>query len=841
MNRVDSRETEMRRQMMTQRLTERLTGRLLPGLCAALVVIFSQPLLAGAASITALNLLSDGSGRSSLRIGMDSAAEYQVFNLDGPKRLVLSFPAVTLSDKVSQVQGADGVDHIQARADSNGARIEIGLDADTTYQIEEKGADLLITFNSKPKSAAKTGGAVLEDIQVKDKGGMTELILRGRNMDVNHDALVTNNGKNMVLDFWGGRTKLPKDFYSFTSQRVNDVSIGSANGRLRLVVALRSGLADKHQIDAAPNQTVIRFGKVKTASKKSGMMVEAVDFQPDDRIAHLVVRTSSANPIINLQEEDGKIVLDVQHAGLAAGQQRTQDVRAFPGPVKQIDSYAVGKDVRIVARLREKSVVTSYQTGNVLTVTMKPVDMVAAARIDDKVVKQEKVYTGQKVTFNYKDIDIRNALKLIAEMSDVNIIMSDDVKGVLTMRLVDVPWDQALDLILAAKGLGKEKNGNVMRIAPLDVLKADADSRKEAKKSAEDVAPLETEFITLGYASVNDVRTILEGGTVNRALASTANPNNANAPQGIQGSGGTSPSELKLLSSRGTIMLDERSNTMIITDTRERLNNIKRLIAVIDKPAQQVLIEARIVEASDSFSRDLGVKWGGTYASGKDRNGNTTNQFTHGFTGGVGNGNVVDLGAAVGAGAGGAIGYTLGTFSNALNLNLELSAAEQEGQIKVVSSPRVFTSNLKKAVIKQTRNIFFPQSTSTGQQTTTGTNTEQPISIPLTLDVTPQITADKRIIMDLKVNKGTPVTSPTGSATVDTKSVETTLLVKNGQTVVLGGIYTQTTTDSVNGVPGLMNIPFIGHLFKRKQKSNNRSELLIFITPTIISETSDIK
>jgi len=827
----------MRRQMIKQRFTGQQIGRLVLGLCAALVMIFSQASMAGAASITALKLLSDGAGKSSLRIGMDAAAEYQVFNLDSPKRLVLSFPAVTLSGNIDHVQGAGGVKRVVAKSDSSGARIEIGLDAGTTYNIEEKGTDLLITFNSKSAGTAKSGGAVLEDIQVKDKGGMTELILRGRNMDVNQDALVTNNGKNMVLDFWGGQTKLPKDYYTFTSQRVNDVSIGSADGRMRLVVALRSGLADKHQIDATPNQTVIRFGKIKTQTPRSGMVVEAVDFQPDDRIAHLVVRTNSANPIINLQEENGKIVLDVQHAHLAAGQQRTQDVRAFPGPVKQIDSYGVGKNVRIVARLREKSVVTSYQTGNVLTVTMKPVDMVAAARADDKVVKQEKVYTGQKVTFNFKDIDIRNALKLIAEMSDVNIIMSDDVKGLLTMRLVDVPWDQALDLILTAKGLGKEKNGNVMRIAPLAVLKADADARKEANKSAEDIAPLETEFITLGYASVNDVKTTLEGGTLNRGLASIANGSASGSTQsGGQNSGSSSSGGMKLLSSRGTIMLDERSNTMIITDTRERLNNIKRLITVIDKPTQQVLIEARIVEASDSFSRDLGVKWGGKYASGKDRNGNTTNQFTHGLTGGVGNGNVVDLGAAVGAGAGGAIGYTLGTFSKALNLNLELSAAEQEGQIKVVSSPRVFTSNLKKAVIKQIRNIYFSQSTSTGQQTTTGTNTEKPIPIPLTLEVTPQITADKRIIMALKVDKGTPVKSPTGKATVDTKSVETTLLVKNGETVVLGGIYTQTTINTTNGVPGLMNIPFIGNLFKHKLKSNDRSELLIFITPTIINE-----
>jgi len=797
------------------------------------MLVCAQGALATAASIESLKLLSGAVGQS-LRIGMDAAAEYQVFNLQGPNRLVLSFPAATLSDKVNQVSGDGGVENIVPLQDDNGVRIEIGLAAGTTYEIAEKGNDLLLTFTSEPAAQSGAGGAILQDIAVRDQAGVTELVLRGRHLDENNNALVTNGGKTMVLDFWGGQSKLPKEYYTYTSQYVNDVSIGAAEGRTRLVISLRAGIGDRHQIDARPNEMVIRFGKIKPKAKAGGLIVEAVDFQPEDRIAHLVVRTDSPNPIINLQEEDGKIVLDIKHAGLAAGQERTQDVRAFPGPVKQIDSYVLGKDVRIVARLREKSVVTSYQTGNVLTVTLKPVDMVVAAQADDKVVKNEKVYTGQKVTFNYKDIDIRNALKLIAEMSDLNIIMSDDVKGVLTMRLVNVPWDQALDLILSAKGLGKEKNGNVMRIAPLAVLKTDADARKEAKKSAEEIAPLETEFITLGYASVNDVRTILEGGTVNRANSGGAA---ASTAQTSQTSSNSSSSELKLLSSRGTIMLDERSNTMIITDTRERLNNIKRLIAVIDKPAQQVLVEARIVEASDTFSRDLGVKWGGTYGSGKDRNGNATNQFTHGLSGGAGAGNVVDLGAAIGAGAGGAIGYTLGTFSNALNLNLELSAAEQEGQIKVVSSPRVFTSNLHEAIIEEDRQIPFAQTTFAGGVATTATVLK---SAKLTLKVTPQITADKRIIMQLVVNKDTPIPNPIpgGDPTIDKKTVVTKLLVKNGETVVLGGIYTQTTSETINGVPGLMNIPFIGHLFKRKQKTNNRNELLIFITPTIIDETA---
>ena len=825
MNMVNAREMQMRHRIHSFLAKGRSFARLV---AAAALMITLTCMLASPASATSINSLKLLSGESGQRlsIGMDTAAEYQVFNLEGPNRLVLSFPAATLSDNVSQLQGAGGVENIVPVQNSEGARIEIGMSAGTTYEIAEKGNDLLITFTAKAAAGASTEGAILQGIEVRDHGGVTELVLRGQHLDANHNALVTNNGKTMVVDFWGGQSKLPKEYYTYTSQRVNNVSIGAAEGRTRLVVSLRSGIGDKHQIDAKPNEMVIRFGKVKPVVKAGGLVVEAVNFQPEDRIAHLVVRTDAANPIINLQEEDGKIVLDVKHAALAAGQERTQDVRAFPGPVNQIDSYTLGKNVRIVARLREKSVVTSYQTGNVLTVTMKPVDMVAAAKADDEVVKQEKVYTGQKVTFNYKDIDIRNALKLIAEMSELNIIMSDDVKGVLTMRLVDVPWDQALDLILSAKGLGKERNGNVMRIAPLEVLKSDADARKEAKKSAEEIAPLETEFITLGYASVNDVRTILEGGTVNRAISTATTA--ANTPAQTTGS---SSSELKLLSSRGTIMLDERSNTMIITDTRERLNNIKRLIAVIDKPAQQVLVEARIVEASDTFSRDLGVKWGGTY----NDPGSAKNRFTHKVNGTAVGSNIVDLGAAIGAGAGGGIGYTLGTLSGALNLNLELSAAEQEGQIKVVSSPRVFTSNLQEALIEEDKQIPFAQTTFAGGVATTATVLK---SAKLTLKVTPQITADKRIIMKLVVNKDTPIANPTagGDPTIDKKTIKTKLLVKNGETVVLGGIYTQTTSDTINGVPGLMNIPFIGHLFQRKQKTNNRNELLIFITPSVIDE-----
>jgi len=822
-------ERQMRHGMNDWFARWRCVGRFVPGMVVVITLVCSHVSLAMAASIESLNLLSDRAGQS-LRIGMDEAVEYQVFNLEGPKRLVLSFPATSLSDGIRPVQGTGGVLNVVPSQDSNGVRIEIGLAAGTKYEITEKGKDLLVLFTTEPGQKTTADGAVLQDIEVRDKGPVTELILRGRHLDINHNALVTNEGKTMVLDFWGGKSKLPKEYYTFTSQRLNHVAIGVAEGRIRLVVSLRSNIGDNHQIDTSTNEMIVRFGKIKQAAHTETIVVEAVDFQPDDRIAHLVIRTDKADPVINLKEEDDKIVLDLKHARLADGQERTQDVRAFPGPVKQIDSYGIHKNVRIVARLRQKSVVTSYQVGNVLTVTMKPADMIAM-RGSDNTARKEKIYTGQKVSFEYKDIDIRNALKLIAEMSDLNIIMSDDVTGVLTMRLVDVPWDQALDLILSAKGLGKERNGNVIRIAPLDVLRSDANARKEAKQSAEDVASLETEFITLGYASVNDVRTILEGGTVDRASTSTTTAGTAGSASAGQTGAGSNSSELKLLSDRGSILLDERSNTMIITDTRERLNNIKRLITVIDKPAQQVLIEARIVEASDTFSRDLGVKWGGKY----NDPGSSKNRFTHTINGASTGTNIVDLGAAVGAGTGGAIGYSLGTLSGALNLNLELSAAETEGEIKVVSSPRVFTSNLQEALIEEDKQIPFRQTTFAGGVSTTATVLQ---SAKLTLKVTPQITADKRIIMQLVVNKDTPIDNPIpgGDPTIDKKTVVTKLLVKNGETVVLGGIYTQTTSDQIDGIPGLMNIPIIGYLFRHKQKKNDRNELLIFITPTIVGD-----
>jgi type IV pilus assembly protein PilQ len=778
-----------------------------------------------AATIESLNLVSDKSGQS-LNIGLDAPVDYQVFDLEGPSRLILSFPGATLAKGISSIQGEDSVNKISPTQDSNSARLEIGLSQGVKYNITEQGNNLLISFSPQARPQSNTKGAELVDIQVRERGGSTELILRGNHLDANYNTLVTNEGKTMVLDFWGGKSRLPKEHFSYTAKRINAVTLGSEEGRLRLVVSLTSGTDDNHQIVADVNQMIVRFGKSAAKAQAGSLLVEAIDFQPDDRIANLVIRTNDTDPIINLQEKNGNIIIDLKHARLAEGQERSQDVRAFSGPVKQIDSYVINKDVRIVARLRQKAIVSSYQTGNVLTVTLKPKDLVSA-QSDEEVIRDEIIYSGQKVTFNYKDIDIRNALKLIAEMSDVNIIMSDDVTGLLTMRLVDVPWDQALDLILTSKGLGKTYAGNVMRIAPLKVLQEDAEARRATQKSIEEVAPLETEFIQLGYASVNDVSTILKGESVSEGSAAQGAAGQSGGGSSSQASGGGIGGEggLKLLSERGSILLDERSNTMIITDTRERLNNIKRLVAVIDKPMKQVLIEARIVEATDTFSRNLGIKWGGSY----NDPGGLNNKFTHQVNGAAAGTNIVDLGVAV-VDSGGAIGYSLGTLSGALNLNLELSAAEANSDIKIISSPRLITENNQDAYIKQGTKVPI---------VTPGTTTEPPTTeledALLELRVTPQITADNNVILEIFITKDAPVTVG-GLTGISTKEIKTKVLLESSETIVLGGIYTREDNIADDGVPGFKDIPILGWLFKKNIKKDNRSELLIFLTPQVIEQ-----
>ncbi len=796
------------------------TKQLWTSILCAIFAVVAGPVMALAASVTGVELNKTPAG-DVVTIHGDAPMAYEVFDLTAPARLVVRFPRASLAKGVEPLhQEGQGVSSVFPVASGGGVRVEVGMKKALKYKIEEQGNDLVVRFASGSTAGRAAAGAVIKDIDIRDVGAATELMLRGERMDANHDAFVTNGGRTLILDFWGATSMLPKEHYAAATQKIRGVTVGQAKGRVRLVVDLIKGGKESHQIKTGKSELVVRVGGVSPGRKAGVVRVEDVRFQPDDRIAHLIVRTDRPDPVVNVHDGKNRLVLDIKKAALAPGQERTLDVRDFPGPVKQVDAYNAGDLVRVVARLREKVEVSSFQQGNVLTLTLTPED-VAEAKTGGEAGGEAAPYHGEKVSFDFKDIDIQNALKLIADVSNLNIIMSDDVKGKLTMRLVDVPWDQALDLILTARGLGKERQGNVLRIAPVKVLAEERKSRLEAMKNARELEPLVTEFITLGFAKAADVKKMIE--------------NSASGGKGGKGKKGEQ-TNMGLLSQRGRIMMDERTNTLIVKDTQDSINNIKRLVARIDRPEKEVLIAARIVEATDDFTRDLGIRWGGGMTKktplmtggaavpGVDANGNPT------LTGGQGF--LVDLPAAIGVGGlpGGTLGLSLGYLGGQVNLALELSAAEANGQVKIVSTPRVVTTNLTKATIEAGQDIPFATVSQNGTQV-------QFKKATLGLEVTPQITADRRVLLHVLVKKDS-VTKTTvgGNPIIATKTVDTNIVLASGETVVIGGIYERTREKSNNGIPGLMRIPLLGWLFKKDFRKDSKQELLIFLTPRILEE-----
>lgn len=790
------------------------------------------------AEIVGVSLMDSEDG-DVLRISADQSLNYEVFDLTSPARLVLNFPNTQLSKNIEGIE-ADGTGVIKVIpvSDQNGARLSVLLDKTREYKITEKGAGLVIRFAGNQGAVKSVDGAVIQDVEVRDNGGVTELVLRGNHMDASHNAFLGQNNSRLILDFWGGKSDLLKEHFEFSAQRVKNMNVGNADGRVRLVVGLIPGANMQQQIDATANEMVIRLGNLSgSVVEKAEVSVEDIKFHPDDRIAHLTIRTDVKNPVVDIQDvgEGNRLVVNLKKAQLISGLERTLDTSQFPGPIRQIDSYGIDGDVRIVVRLREKVGVSSFQQGNVLTISFEPESLaMAKAGTVEGGASSFTPYSGQKVTFDFKDIEISNALKLIAEMSDLNIIMTDDVKGKLTMRLIDVPWDQAFDLILTSLGLGKEQSGNVVRVAPLEVLRSEEAAKMEAQRNSAVLEPLVTEFISLNYAKVDDVKAMLD--------QASANSKELQSAEGTQNQSGQSQQGNALISSRGSYLVDIRTNTLIVKDTQSAINNVKRFIATVDLPIKQVMIESRIVEATDTFQRNIGIRWGGNYNVQTNNNfpgavavgaAGTTAANAAAITGGggiaaaTGKGFLVDLPVAT-AGVGGAIGLSLGSFSNIINLDLELSAAELDGDVHIVSNPRLVTTNLKRATIKQGVQLAF---VTPGTANSPPTTTFQ--DAVLELQVTPQITASNSVIMDVNVKKDAPAANGIG---IEKKEVTTNIHMNNGETVVIGGIYTRTKNATTNGVPGLSSLPVLGWLFKNKSKQDNKTELLIFLTPKILGK-----
>jgi type IV pilus assembly protein PilQ len=710
---------------------------------------------------------------------------------------------------------------------------------------------------------------VLEDLSYTSlPGGKVEITLKFSTPVTAPQVFSTESPPTIALDFSDTRNAFAKRRVEIGAGATSGVSAIEAAGRTRvvvdlfrmagydtringnnLVVSVNNGVAGAASIVAAVGKT----DPTKAIVTAAELEVSNIDFRRGKNgEGRVVVSFSGPGASANLRREGNAISLDLANVKLPPGQAQRLDVLDFATPVQSIDTRPRGNGMHMEIVAKPPFEQLAYQTGNEYVVE------VAQKKEDPKLKGKnaEPEYSGSRVTFNFQDIPARSVLQLIADVSDINIVVADSVQGNVTLRLINVPWDQALDIVLQAKGLDKRRRGNVIWVAPQKEIADREQAIADASQKKEDTEALVSDYIPISYGKAKDIAALLTKET--QTNQTTGGGQNQNTQRGF-------------LTSRGSVSYDDRTNTLLVSDIPAKIQEIRQLVAVLDRPVRQVLIESRIVIANDSFARSLGVKFGVTGAH-QDSNGNVITT-TGNLTGVQQMSNVVlnnRLGivnpGAGGASAAGPIGGGLlvPSGNNALNVNLpatnptgsfglailgadylldlELSAALTEGKSEVISSPRVITANQKEADIKQGQEVGYLQYS--GGAGGNGVSTIPTVAfkdVNLELKVTPTITADDRINLDLNVKKDDVagfVNVPGGGQvpTINRREVGTTVLVDNGQTVVLGGVYEVNKSDTINKVPVLGDLPVLGNLFKNSDRNDTKAELLIFVTPRIISD-----
>ncbi|HYB51975.1 MAG TPA: type IV pilus secretin PilQ [Burkholderiaceae bacterium] len=682
--------------------------------------------------------------------------------------------------------------------------------------------------------ATQTGAGVFLTIELKTAAG-----------SVPNSFSVTNPAR-VALDLPGTVNNLGRNAIEINQGDLRSVNVVQAQGRARIVLNLRRPVtytvslkgnsvqvalgtgAEGPTFPAQPAASATTAAETPKAAPAMAATaapvpaptpephsIRALDFRRGaEGEGRVVVDLSDPNTSVDVHQQGQTLVVDFTATTLPEPLRKRLDVTDFGTPVAMVTGSQVGANAHLVIEPRGQWEQNAYQSDNRFVVEVKPIKEDPTRLFQGT----RKGYQGERLSLNFQNVDVRSLLQVIADFTNLNIITSDSVQGSITLRLKDVPWDQALDIILQSKGLDMRKNGNVIVVAPRDELATKEKLDLEARTQISDLEPLHTENFVINYQKADDIKKLLTGDP-----------------------------KQTLLSKRGSVVVDVRTNQMFVRETASRLEEIRRLIARIDIPVPQVMIEARIVEAEDSFSSDIGSRFGAlhvsshswvnggagsAYSSSSSTTTGTNTTTINGVT--ITNPNFVNLPAAA------INGYNPGTFGLTLfnsavtnMLNLEITALELDGRGKVISSPRVVTADKVKAHIEQGQEIPY-QSVSAGG----GIGQVQFRKAVLSLEVTPQITPEGAIFLDVKVNKDTPSATVSGSGgiAIDTKNVATQVLVENGGTVVLGGIYQQTIQETITRVPILGEIPFIGVLFRDVAKTNDRTELLIFITPRILSE-----
>lgn len=641
-------------------------------------------------------------------------------------------------------------------------------------------------------------------------------------------GFVLNNPPRIALDLPHTANALGKSNLQVGEGVLRNVAVVEAGGRTRLVFNLAQPVTYDTKFDgndllvtlsaantsaATSTNATTKFAESRPTSGRHAL--RDVDFRRGEGASGRVVVDLSDNATgIDIRKQGKTLVVDFVNTAAPRNLERRLDVRDFGTPVQTIDTFTQGNNTRMVIEPQGQWEHAAYQTDRQFIVDVKPVVE------DPNKLAQRGKYTGEKLSLNFQNVETRAVLQVIADFTGLNIITSDSVGGNLTLRLKDVPWDQALDIILQSKGLAMRKTGNVVLIAPTDELATKEKLELEAKQQISDLEPLQTESFQLKYQKAEAFQKIL------------------------------TDDKQKILSKRGSAVIDPRTNMLFIQDTVSKLEDIRRLIAQTDIPVRQVMIESRIVQATDTFAKNLGARLGlvdavskpnGTVGSGIRSNVGGSFETTGYLTGQIVDRpkvpqslNVNLPAAVIGGAAPGSIAFTL-FRAGARFLNLELEALQADGKGKVLSNPRLVTADQQEAVIEQGTEIPYLQASSSGA---TSISFKKAV---LSLRVKPQITPDDNIIMDLKVNKDSRGTDTVAGPAIDTNQIQTQVLVENGGTAVIGGIYTQDEKVNVNKVPVLGDIPVFGALFRDKQSRDDKTELLIFVTPKILKDSLNVR
>ncbi|WP_201549952.1 type IV pilus secretin PilQ [Psychrobacter fjordensis] len=694
------------------------------------------------------------------------------YQLDDPSRLVLDFEQVQngLASRFSEYN-IGMVNDVTTLSSDSTTRLIIGLKQTGTYTTTIDGNDLVLTITD-PSRSVRTNDPV---------------------QDVLNNTITT--------------TPIVETSSAYTSVDTTNKTVAKNQVPADTMVVRVNPLLSPQ----------LAASQVRTQYSYDGL--SAVDFAAgkDGGGNISIALTNEAIPV-DVQRQGNKLVVNLTGSTVPRNLLRRLNINS--GLVNSIDTRNQGQNGVITINMIEDYEYQAYQSGNQLNISINKPALLREPTLE------ERVYSGEPLSMEFQDVEIRSVLDILAQFTEMNIVANDSVSGNITLRLINVPWDQALDIILKSKNLGKRENGNVILVAPATELAEQEAKELEAQQAVESYSPLRTEYIRLSYAKAQDVLTLISQGSGSSGGSNTGNSSDSNS----------------LLSNRGTVTVDSRTNTLIIKDVADSIENIHKLIAKIDVPVRQVMIEARIVSASDSFSKEIGVSWGilsdgaannsSLLVGGSDQTLWDLRDFdTDSDTGGVtyditrpDNLNV-DLGVSNPAGS---IAFGLLGLSG-YTLDLELSAMQADNRGEVISTPKILTADKQTAKISSGTQIAYQEASASGATTTSF------IEAALSLEATPNITPDGKISLNLNIKNGSP-TVYNGAVAISEDSITTNIIVEDGQTVVLGGVFKNRIADGVEKVPFLGDLPYVGRLFRKDTRSNEKEELLIFITTKLIND-----